>query len=63
MNVYSLTETWLKPDILSSEYFDYNYVVFRKDRDEPNPSLIRGGGILIAVSTRFSCDDIQMDNT
>lgn len=40
----SFTETWLKPEIYSSEVFCNQYQVFRRDR-----LFKKGGGVLIAV--------------
>ena len=46
-----LTETWLNCGILSTELFDDNYVVFRRDREESRTMTKKeGGGVLIAVS-------------
>ena len=39
------TESWLKPDIASSEIFPPNYQVYRKDREDQE-----GGGVFILVT-------------
>lgn len=38
-------ESWLNPNILSSEVFPANYTVYRKDRNSKCP----GGGVFQAV--------------
>jgi hypothetical protein len=54
-DVIILSETWLRSDILDSELFDNNFSVYRRDRRSSgfhgNKS---GGGVLIAVSKKFS---------
>ena len=45
-HVILATETWLTPDVSSSECFPPNHTVFRKDRDKNGN---KGGGALIAV--------------
>lgn len=62
MDIFILTETWLIKDIRSSEYFDENYMVFRKDREETNSDLIMGGGVLIAIKNRFAHEEIKIEN-
>lgn len=57
-DVIILTETWLKPDIYSSELFDSSYVVYRMDRSLES-GMERGGGVLIAV--RSSLDSQQLN--
>lgn len=49
-SIYSITETWLCPDISSSDYFPPNFVVHRRDREGPGAKQI-GGGVLIAVNS------------
>ena len=46
-----MIETWLKPDILSSEVLAGRYTTFRKDR-----SSRRAGGVLIAVDSYFTSE-------
>ncbi|EDW34916.1 GL14104 [Drosophila persimilis] len=62
-HVIVFTETWLKPDILSSEVLAGRYTTFRKDR-----SSRRAGGVLIAVdsyvtSEHFTIIDSHPDLT
>lgn len=53
-DVIVLTETWLNDQILSPQLFGSSYTVFRNDRNRRNSRKSRGGGVLIAVSTRIS---------
>lgn len=55
-----LTETWLRADIHDSE-FSSNYHVFRHDRDTNTSSLLRGGGVLVAVKTTFACREVTVE--
>ena len=48
-DIIAITETWLKPDIPNSDIIPDYFSVYRKDR----PGGERGGGVLIAVITRF----------
>ena len=54
-DIIAIVETWLYPDILSSEFlFDNSYVTYRRDRCVNKHQ--RGGGILLAVKSKFiSC--------
>jgi len=63
MDIYALSETSLCNGISSSEYFDTNYNVFRKDRYEGTSSTSRGGGVLIAVNARFICETVPLLDT
>lgn len=58
-----LTETWLNSSHFSSEFFDKSCHVYRKDRYETGSSLGRGGGVLIAVNTRLSSENIVLPNS
>jgi len=54
-DIVACTETWLKPDILTSEIFpDNSYTVVRDDR-----TTSRGGGVLLAISNRFICEELS----
>lgn len=48
-DIIILTETWLIPDIASSEFMDPRYVVYRCDRDRDTTCKCDGGGVLVAV--------------
>lgn len=54
-DVIVLTETWLDNQILSTQLFGDSYAVFRTDRNPLNSRKLRGGGVLIAVSSRLCC--------
>ena len=47
------TETWLNPNIHSSEIFPPNYAVFRKDRGDGY------GGVLIAVNNAYIAETVN----
>jgi len=52
-DVVVCTETWLKPDIATSEIFnDDSYMVVRDDRTSG-----KGGGVLLAISKRITCEE------
>lgn len=58
-DVIIITETWFHQGILSTEIFDsLIYNVFRLDRCKSVEE--RGGGVLVAVRTTFSCKQIQL---
>lgn len=48
-----LTETWLCPDISSSDYFPPSFRVFRSDRQSTEGK--RGGGVLVAFDQSYDC--------
>ena len=49
------SETWLKPEILSSELLTKQYQVFRKDRQ----GKTSGGGVIIGVKTELQCTEVE----
>ena len=52
-NIIVLTETWLDHCVSDYELNFYDYVVYRSDRSlSSNGDIIRGGGVLIAVSKK-----------
>lgn len=59
-DILALTETWLKPGVDSCELFGNYYIVFRCDRSSLNSSKQHGGGVLVAVKSKFSCDIISL---
>lgn len=64
-DVVLLCETWLRPDIFSSELFDDRYIVYRKDRNNPALGKKDGGGCLIAVKNHLyskRVDSFELDN-
>lgn len=48
-DIACITESWLNPEILTSEFNQLNYQIFRRDRDYDASGTCRGGGCLIAV--------------
>ncbi|RYE21894.1 MAG: hypothetical protein EOP45_09010, partial [Sphingobacteriaceae bacterium] len=62
-DIYAFCETNLHHDIASSEFFDSNYNVFRRDRYEGTKSTNTGGGVLTAVSSKFICEAVPLVTT
>lgn len=56
MDIIQLTETWASEELLDSELFTSDFIVFRKDRKAG-----RGGGVLVAMRSRFSCSEIAFE--
>lgn len=54
-SIISLTETWLKDTVFSTELFGSNYSVYRMDRTSG-----RGGGVLIAVSNKYHSESLPL---
>lgn len=52
-DVFLLCESWLRNGVLSSELFNDQYVIYRKDRDNSIFDKKDGGGCLIAVRKNF----------
>lgn len=57
-DVVVLTETWLNDEICSPQLFGDLYTVYRNDRDPFSTGKSRGGGVLIAVSTRLTSSEL-----
>ncbi|XP_053699446.1 uncharacterized protein LOC128746423 [Sabethes cyaneus] len=53
-DIIALTETWLNEEIHSVQLFGTNYTVYRNDRDPSATGKKRGGGVLIAVSSKIN---------
>jgi len=51
-DVIGLTETWFSNNIFDNEILPSNYSLFRHDRQS------RGGGVLIAVNNKISCQKL-----
>ncbi len=49
------TETWLRPDIMSSEIFPSIYTVYRKDRQDGY------GGVLVAIKNNITSEELKVD--
>jgi hypothetical protein len=56
-----LTETWLKDDVLSTELFSSDYIVFKKDRNFSRTFQSRGGGVTLAVRSTLSVKLMDVD--
>jgi len=56
-DIIAISETWLKPEILSSEFLSTDYIIFRRDRPDGY------GGVLIACwnSLNCHCPDINSE--
>ena len=50
------TETWLKPEIQTSELLLNDFDIFRKDRET------RGGGVLLAVKKSLCAEEIKLSS-
>lgn len=61
-DVIAITETWLKPTVLNNELFDSSYLVYRCDRSELNSLKCRGGGVLVAVKSKYKSECFQLLN-
>lgn len=61
-DVICITETWLTANFKSEEYFPSSYAVFRRDRHLQLDTYNVGGGILIAVSNKFSAIPMTLSN-
>lgn len=60
-DIIAFTETWLHESIFSSEILCSKYQIFRCDRHDITKKT--GGGVLIAVSMKFSSERIEILNT
>lgn len=58
----SLVETWLSEDIVSSEYFPSDYVVFRSDRRCDLTGHSIGGGVLVAIRDIYTVENLDMSH-
>lgn len=61
-DLISLTETWLKKSVFDCELFSSNYVVYRSDRSELNSLKGHGGGVLIAVKSKYQSERLSFTN-
>ncbi|XP_055522860.1 uncharacterized protein LOC129717040 [Wyeomyia smithii] len=52
-DIIVLTETWLDSRTLSRQVFGNDYEVFRCDRSSDNSRKSTGGGVLVAVNSKF----------
>ena len=56
--MYALTETWLSGDISDGELGFNNYTIHRCDRSHKNSNKSKGGGVLLAVSSKIPSNAI-----
>jgi hypothetical protein len=61
VDVVAVTETWLKDDVLSTELFSSDYIVFRKDRNFSRTFQSRGGGVALAARSTLSVKLMDVD--
>jgi len=54
-DIIAVTETWLKPDVLSSEFLPSEYNVLRKDRPDGY------GGVLLACRKTLNCKTLNIN--
>lgn len=60
-DLLAITETWFNNNISSSEFFDRNYNVYRKDRSSTATGQGRGGGVMFAVRADLCSSLITLD--
>ena len=56
-DVIAVTETWLNPDILTSEILPPGYNLIRKDRNTGS----RGGGVLLAIKQNLVFQELNLN--
>lgn len=61
-HIIAITETWLNSSVSSSELFNDQYTVLRKDRNFEATSLTRGGGVLLAFRNYISVQNIDVSD-
>lgn len=54
----ALTETWITDSVYDSELFPEHFSIFRCRNRSDN---LRGGGVLLAVKSKYSCSLINVD--
>lgn len=52
-DIISLSETWLSPNVTSSELVFNNYTTYRHDRNSNTSNCSRGGGVLLSVNNKY----------
>ena len=55
-DIVAVSETWLTPDVLNSEFFPEVYHVFRKDRSDGY------GGVLLACRNTIARQELSFDH-
>src|SRR5262249_46798405 len=58
--VIVLSETWLDSSKYSTEFFDSRFTVYRKDRCDSSVDATKGGGVLIAVDSKYDSHVINI---
>ncbi|KAH0816060.1 hypothetical protein GEV33_006731 [Tenebrio molitor] len=59
-DVLAITETWLSSDVYNNEILDARYSIYRNDRNALNSIKGRGGGVMLAVSSKY--ESLQLTN-
>lgn len=59
-DIIVLFETWLKKNKFSAEFFDPRFIVYRKDRCDSNIDASKGGGVLIAIDSKYDSDIVSV---
>lgn len=59
-DVIVLTETWLNENKFDFEFFDPRFIVYRKDRSESNIDAGKGGGVLIAIDSKYNSEIVEI---
>lgn len=59
-DVIVLSETWLRSDKFSAEFFDPRFTVYRKDRCDSNIDASKGGGVLIAIDSKYDSEIVPV---
>ncbi|XP_062701125.1 uncharacterized protein LOC134285094 [Aedes albopictus] len=62
-DAYAFTETWLKDCTTSKQLFDDSFSVYRQDRSSINSNKSTGGGVLLAVRSRFKSRLVNPPNS
>lgn len=55
-----LSETWLKEGKFSAEFFDPRFTVYRKDRSDSNIDASKGGGVLVAIDSKYDSEVVNV---
>ena len=58
-DIIALTETWLNDSVMTSEFCDTK-IVFRKDRDQILTGKKQGGGVLLAIDSKFDAQEYKI---
>lgn len=57
--IIALFETWLTSSITDTEHFNKRYNVYRGDRTENTSDKTDGGGVLIAIESKFRTEKLN----